>query len=618
MSQTPPAQEPRVPHRNWDATKTEAPAELLQSGFEFAYFLIPDRSLAREILIRALEKLRVLSRREMKRLYWRDKHAESPVRRIARPDVDILQWLIMFESEKDERTQEHAGNPSPRNMVIRYIKHLVQTTTALSSFYVNVGISRLLHNYTTSEAQRVYEMLTSRYLGPDEYRRAKSILMDKTSERFGGFLKIARVERGELRFETSDNQEQWIELVTHCLRIFAPWSTQGYCAHFVVANGDTRLKSAQKTADTDQNESELKCCHILIEPTCYDRLMEDLAFDAPETRLALPRFIMREQQKGDDSNSQPPRAPELSQEDVDHIQQQLRMTDARRRKMNLRIVTIVVDGVEYTRLDLTQESQMQIGLETGASLIEVRGQDESGEIVLATHAISYANNAFESARALTRVSGGELKFEITPVAAPGQEQTRAILSLNYYPRLEWTRPWTIWRELSLSGRKISAYALSALVMAGISWGIAAAFYSARVKALEKELQQAQSNQQHLFPTAARAIVSYTLTPDDLRVRGTETAGIPEISLRLHSPAISLDLALPPAAQAPSFTAELKTFTGNKTLMTQNFLQPARIDSGPAVEIVVPADLLRADSYYTVYLHSPDRTDHFTFKIVDNQ
>jgi len=294
------------------------------------------------------------------------------------------------------------------------------------------------------------------------------------------------------------------------------------------------------------------------------------------------------------------------------------MTDARRRKMNSRIVTIVVDGVEHTRLNLTQESQVQIGLEAGASLIEVRGQDESGEIVLATHAISYANNAFESARALTRVSGGELKFEITPVVASGQGQTRAILSFKYYPRFQWTRPWTIWREPGLSGRKISAYALAGLVMAFITWGMAAAFYSARVKALEKELQQAQSNQQRLFPTAARAIVSYTLTPDDLRVRGTDAAGIPEISLRLHSPAISLDLALPPAAQAPSFSAELKTFTGNRILITQNFLQPARIDSGPAVEIVVPADLLRADSYYTVYLHSSYRTDHFTFKVVDNR
>jgi hypothetical protein len=104
----------------------------------------------------------------LKRLYWRDKHTERPIRRVARGDVDILQWLIMFEAEQDERAQERAGAVSGLGMTVRYIKHLVQITTALSSFYVNIGLTRILHNYSTSEAQRVYELLTSRYLG-NEY-----------------------------------------------------------------------------------------------------------------------------------------------------------------------------------------------------------------------------------------------------------------------------------------------------------------------------------------------------------------------------------------------------------------------------------------------------------------
>jgi hypothetical protein len=148
----PKLQGPAPPMRNWDATKSNAPAELLQRGFELAYFIIPDRVTAIDILTRALEKIRARSRREMKRLYWRDKHAERPVRRIARSDMDMLQWLIMFEAEQDERAQEQAGSISSRGMAIRYIKHLIQITTALSSFYVNVGVSRLLHNYSTSEA----------------------------------------------------------------------------------------------------------------------------------------------------------------------------------------------------------------------------------------------------------------------------------------------------------------------------------------------------------------------------------------------------------------------------------------------------------------------------------
>lgn len=609
-----------MPHRNWDATKSEAPTELLKRGFELAYFLIPDRSIALDILTRALEKIRARSRREMKRLYWRDKHAERPVRRIARRDMDMLQWLIMFEAEQDERIQERTGSISSRSLAIRYIKHVVQITTALSAFYVNVGVSRLLHSYSTSEAQRAYEMLTSRFLGPDEYRRAKSALMEKMRERFAGFLKIERVDHGELRFETSANQERWIGSVSHCLTAFTPWSTQGYCAQFVGVNGNTRLNSAMKPADTDQNESELRCCHILIEPTCYDQLMEDLAFDAPETRLALPRFVMPDkQEKTDDSNAQPPRPPELSQEDLDQIQRRLAITDARRRNANPRIVTLTIDGVEHAQLDLTQKHQLQVGLEAGASLIEIRGSDEHGDLILATHFLPYANDTFESSRGTAKIGSGELEFKVIPVATGKQRPPQAILSLNYQARFQWTRPKIAWREFADFRITLRAYALAGLAMALIGWGVAGAFYSHKVKELEQQLQLARRNQPQLPPTAARAIISYALIRDDQRVRGTETTGIPEISLRLHSPAISLELPLTSTTGTTrSYSAELKTFTGDQTLMTQNFLQPTRTENGSVVEIVVPVDLLKADTYYTVHLHSSNRIDRFTFKVVDNR
>ncbi|HEX3106723.1 MAG TPA: hypothetical protein VHQ22_19965 [Terriglobales bacterium] len=555
----------------------------------------------------------------MKRLYWRDKHAERPVRRIARSDLDMLQWLIMFEAEQDERAQEKAGSISSADMAIRYIKYLVQITTALSSFYVNLGVTRLLHNYSTSDAQRAYEMLTARFLGPDEYRRAKSALMDKLSERFAGFLKIARVDHGELRFETSDNQERWVQAVSDSLNVFTPWSTQGHCAQYVSVNGNTRLKAAEKSADTDLNESELRCCHILIDPTCYDQLMKDLAFDAPETRLALPRFVMPgKHEKTDDNDVQPPRPSELSQKDLDEIQRRLAITDARRRNANPRIVTIMIDGVEHAHLDLTQKHQLQVGLEAGASLIEIRGSDERGNLLLATHFISYANNAFEISRGTAQLGASELEFAVTPVATKGQRQPQAILSLNLHARLQWTRPWIVWRDFAGFRLTLRAYVLAGVGMAFIGWGMARAFYLYKVTELEQKLELARRNQQQLSPTSARAIISYALIRDDQRVRGTETAGIPEISLHLHSPAISLQLPLTPAAKDSSYNAELKTFTGDQTLMTQNFLQPTGTENGAMVEIVVPVDLLKVDTYYTVYLHSSERTDRFTFKVVDRQ
>jgi hypothetical protein len=280
-------------------------------------------------------------------------------------------------------------------------------------------------------------------------------------------------------------------------------------------------------------------------------------------------------------------------------------------------VAIVIDGVEHSQLDLTQKRQLQIEIQAGVSLIEIRGEDDRGDLLLATHLISYADNAFEFARSTAVLSNGKLKFGVTPVAKLGQEAPRAILSLKYYPKFHLPSFLTAWHGFRSSGRPIRWYALAGVAMVLIGWGVTGVFYARKIKLLEQQLQQVQRNQQQLSPTAARAIISYTLTRDDQRVRGFETADIPEIAL-LRSPAVSLVLPLSRTEEARTYSAELKTFSGDRTLLTQNFLQATRTDAGPAVEIVIPADLLKADTYYTVHLHSQDTTDRFTFKVVANQ
>jgi len=345
--------------------------------------------------------------------------------------------------------------------------------------------------------------------------------------------------------------------------------------------------------------------------------MEDLAFDSPDSKLALPRFVMPEnrQMSGDD-NPRPQHPPELSREDIDQIQRRLAISDERRRNFNPRSVAILIDGVEQTRIELTQKSQVQIAIEAGTSLIEVRGEDESGGLLLATHVISYANNVFDYSSATAAISSGKLKFEVTPVATLGQGPSRAILDLTFQPQAHWSRSWFRWVEFRRP--TIRTYALAGVAMALLGAAITGAIYSHKLTVLQERLHEAQRSQQQLQPTAARAIISYTLTRDDQRARGSETAPVPEISWRLHSTAISLELPLADAAQVATYTADLKTFTGDQTLMTQNLLRPVRSDGGAVVQVIVPADLLTADTYYTVYLHSPDRIDQFTFKVVDKR
>jgi hypothetical protein len=613
---TPPIQPPgtATPLGNWDAAKMKAPRELLQAGFELAYFILPDRSTAIDILVRALGKVRVRSRREVRRLYWRDKHADSPVRRMARSDGDMLQWLIMFESEREERVQERTCTASLEGMVIRYIKHLIQITTALSSFYVSVGLTRLLHSYTTSETQRAYEMLTNRYLGADEYRRAKAALMDKIAERFEGFLRTTRVEHGELRFEALYDQKPWLELVNACLKSFAPWSTQRISLELATTYGDNR-QIVTTRADVDRNDIELRSCHLLIEPQCFSQLMKVLALDPPATKLALPRFVMngKEEKSADDGHGRP---LELSNEEIAKIQRHLAATDMRRHNLNERFVTILLDDAEFARLDLTETKQCQIDLEAGANLLEVRGQDDRGELVLATHFISYANDAFEFSIGSAILNKGKLKLRVDPITTSSQEPSRAKLSLKYYPTSFVRRFSTACHEFMNSGARRRSYALATLTIAVVVCAAAAAFYAHKIKVLEQQLQQAHRSPQQLSPTAARAIVSYALIPDRQRVRGNAPADIPEISLRLHSSAVALQLPLSQVVASASYRAELKTFSGDRTLMIQSFLRPALTDAGWTVEIVLPVDLLKPDTYYTVHLYSTDSADDFTFKVTD--
>ncbi len=189
------------------------------------------------------------------------------------------------------------------------------------------------------------------------------------------------------------------------------------------------------------------------------------------------------------------------------------------------------------------------------------------------------------------------------------------MSLNYSPTFRLTRFLTTRFDFTRSNTRIRSYAFAGLTIALMAWGIAGAFYAHKVRLLERQLQQAQNNRQQVPPTAAHAIVSYALIPDGRRIRGDRSAGIPEISLQLHSAAVGLELPLSRIVDGASYSAELKTFAGEQTLLTQNFLQPMQREDKWVVEIVLPTDLLRSDTYYTVHLHSPDTTDHFTFKVV---
>lgn len=292
--------------------------DLLERGFQLAHLLLADRQKALSILSRALYKLDARHLQEKKRAYWRDKYLKRWITSITRNDADILQWLILFESDSDEKEDEACGEPSTRDMIVRYIKHLVRLTTPMSSFNVNVGVSRLLHNYTGVETQRMYELLTERYVGTDQYRRSKNLLREKLELRFGRFIRSVKTPRGELRFEPAEDQQGWSPLVRECLLAFTPWSTAGACSvlpsHDLHPEPTLRGVSETGCGKEEYDRIESNRCHVFIEPLCYSRLTAHLGFRPPDQALALPHFFLDGSVDREDKSQAPsppaPLAPE--------------------------------------------------------------------------------------------------------------------------------------------------------------------------------------------------------------------------------------------------------------------------------------------------------------------
>lgn len=602
----------------------ELPDELLTRGFELAYFLFPDNNAAINILGGALEKLQIQCQREKKRLFWRDKHPSQPVRRIIRKDCDVLQWLILQETEKYETEQEQVADPSKRDLIVRYIKHLVQITTAMSSFYVNIALSRLLHNYTTSEAQFVYESLTQRYLGADEYRRAKSTLIERINKRFSRFLNVIRAEHGELRFDAGDDQQHWASFVNECLKAFTPWSTEGACAKFPSIKSNHHISASEiRQGETDQNEREMNACHVFVEPACYTRLMKELGLDMPDTRLSLPKFSIRGKSETRDGDTDGNRFATLSPEVRSALRRRMAENEQRRRNLRARTLSIVVDGVHRGEMEPGKHKSMQIELQEGANLIEIRAEDEFGSVPLATQLVGYVDNAFEFLNAAAILNDGRLDLSILPMAKSNDGRLQALLTVNYGPKFNSVRVGLSWWVIWKAWRPRWVFAIG-LMMAFIVWGLTSAYYKHKIALLQQTSERAANAQGRQLPMQSSAAANYLIVPDDQRVRSQERMDIPTVSLQSHPQVVILDLQLPRGQKSATFSADLQMFSGNQTLMSQNFLQAASSERGATVSITVPTRLLETDGYYTIQLYAfgpagrSELVNRFTFKVTSIQ
>jgi len=218
---------------------SESSENLLNKAFQLTCFILADREAALRVVTGALTKLEVAFAAQGKRLYYRpmgrlwSRRSQSNRFRnnISFNELHLLQRLIYVESEPFEVGQEQAKGSAgvgEEDLVIHFIKHLTRKTVKRNSFYVTLGLSRLLYSYTTAETMDIYNAVIQdpeRVKDDYYYRSRKGVLMQELKQRFGDLINIGHGSRGEERFEADNNQGRFVELVRECLSFFTPWHT---------------------------------------------------------------------------------------------------------------------------------------------------------------------------------------------------------------------------------------------------------------------------------------------------------------------------------------------------------------------------------------------------------
>ena len=416
---------------------------MLKKAFLLAYFIHGNKETAVRIVSGAMAKLDVAATAQGKRLYYKPA-GRSLLRRprvdqfrskVTFSELHLLQRLIYIESEPYERQKEQARRGAAvrkEDLLVHFIKHLVRITLKRNSFYVTLGMSRLLYNYTTSETMGIYNVVVQdpeRVKDDYYYRSRKGVLMQEIKDRFGDLVKICHGQRGEERFQAEPEPGRFAELVGECLSFFTPWATP--C--LVPAAFDPITESIPSLlfqGKDEEDKIEVSRIHAALHPDCYQRLVRALGFHSPDQRLEVPHFFLSNE-NGDRNEGRRDRRSnlELGVEDLNTIKNNLGEQEERRKRTSAGLLRILADGVERARLNLNRERRVKLDLERETELIEIWTADETGDLLLASHLLSYQEpDAARPLQASIVLEGGQ---KLSMLISPSMDASAAIVEIRY-------------------------------------------------------------------------------------------------------------------------------------------------------------------------------------------
>jgi hypothetical protein len=412
---------------------------LIEKAFKLAFFIHAEKQVAIDITIEAMDKLELASVAQDKRLYYRP--VGRSLSRAARTRVSLdrkhlIQRLIYIESEPYERLKEsHPHGLTQHDLLVHFIKHLVRLVIKRNSFYVALGLSRLLYNYTTAETMDMYNFIVQ---DPDRiredtyYRMRKMQLIREMKNRFVSLIKTCRNARREERFQSQPGSEDFLQLVRNCLVRFTPWDTHCVLLEEPLDRDSHVVAGLLFKGDDPDNEHviETNRIHSLLHPICYRRLTMMLALDLPDSRIEIPLFFIPDQSAPTPGDRTDP--PDLEEKDYDHIKQVLNDRSKRRRKLSQQLLFIAVDGQERAEWNPTLDRRIELEIEDGSDIIEIRDKQE--RLPLAFYLLEYDESGIKSVRQKVELQGGQsLSFNISVTGDSGAQDLKIRVAIEYEP-----------------------------------------------------------------------------------------------------------------------------------------------------------------------------------------
>lgn len=367
-------------------------------------------------------------------------------------EPQALQWLVFKHSEVWELQTERGEGfylPTEEDLIVRYLEHLAHITLKRGSFYTTLAIGSLLHQFDRRETRLFYDILTqsdsARMKDMNYIGKQRLEMLEKISQRFGNRIQTVTRPGAEKHFVMRPTDEWVLRLARESLTRFTPWETS--C---VIEPGfevtDVSGFYFPEGSDSDEELVELNRIHTVLDPVCFERFVHDLAkyvrtlpnedqdqacnYDDVDKRIAVPQFSNFPGASSRGDRFQP---PPLLPEDYVRLERTLASRAKRRRTFVPRQLRIYIDKALSYSLDphTSNTGQWLIGQ---ASVVEVRGEGEGGELTLATLILrDFRDDEKSFGGSVTYDGGQQLTIWITRREADGLI-SNALLEVRYEDR----------------------------------------------------------------------------------------------------------------------------------------------------------------------------------------